>query len=51
MSFMAERAHARKAVVVDGASHASMISHPHRVAGSIEDAAWAEADRGACGGK
>jgi pimeloyl-ACP methyl ester carboxylesterase len=41
MKFMAERAHARKAVVVDGASHALMISHPAEVAALIEDAARA----------
>jgi pimeloyl-ACP methyl ester carboxylesterase len=39
MKFMAERAHARKTVVVEGASHVVMISHPHEVAALIEDAA------------
>jgi pimeloyl-ACP methyl ester carboxylesterase len=39
MKFMAERAHARKTVVVEGASHVVMISHPHEVASLIEDAA------------
>jgi pimeloyl-ACP methyl ester carboxylesterase len=38
---MAERAHARKTVVIDGASHALMISQPERVASFIEDAALA----------
>ena len=39
MKFMAERAHARKAVVVGGASHAVMVSHPGEVAALIEAAA------------
>jgi pimeloyl-ACP methyl ester carboxylesterase len=39
MKFMAERAHARKAVVVEGASHAVMVSHPGEVAALIEAAA------------
>jgi len=39
MKFMAERAHARKTVVVEGASHAVMVSHPNEVASLIEDAA------------
>lgn len=39
MAFMAERAHARKVEVVPGASHVVMISHPHEVAGLIEEAA------------
>jgi len=38
-TFMAERAHPRKTVVVKGASHVVMISHPKEVAGVIEDAA------------
>jgi pimeloyl-ACP methyl ester carboxylesterase len=38
---MAERAHARKTVVLDGASHALMVSHPDKVASLIEDAARA----------
>jgi pimeloyl-ACP methyl ester carboxylesterase len=42
MKFMAERAHARKTVVLDGASHALMISHPDQVASLIEDAASAK---------
>jgi pimeloyl-ACP methyl ester carboxylesterase len=42
MAFMAERAGARKAVVVDGASHALMVSHPHEVAALIEEAASEE---------
>jgi pimeloyl-ACP methyl ester carboxylesterase len=41
MSFMAERAHAAKAVVIEGASHALMVSHPNEVAALIEDAASA----------
>lgn len=39
MQFMAERAHARKTVVVPGASHVVMLSHPAEVAALIEDAA------------
>lgn len=39
MRFMAERAHARETVVVQGASHAVMLSHPDAVAALIEDAA------------
>jgi pimeloyl-ACP methyl ester carboxylesterase len=39
LKFMAERAHAREVVVVDGASHAVMVSHPAEVAALIEDAA------------
>ncbi|CDX17522.1 Alpha/beta hydrolase fold protein [Mesorhizobium sp. ORS 3324] len=41
MKFMAERAHAVKTVVVEGASHAVMVSHPDEVAALIEDAASA----------
>lgn len=41
MKFMAGRAHARKAVALDGASHAVMVSHPAEVAALIEDAAKA----------
>ncbi len=37
--FMAERAHARKTVAVEGGSHALMVSHPDQVAALIEDAA------------
>lgn len=39
MQFMAERAHARTTIVVEGASHALMVSHPDRVAALIEQAA------------
>lgn len=39
MSFMAQRANARETVVVDGASHVVMVSHPDAVAALIEDAA------------
>jgi pimeloyl-ACP methyl ester carboxylesterase len=39
MKFMAERAHAKKTVVVDGASHALMVSHPVEVSALIEEAA------------
>ena len=39
MAFMAERAHARKTVVVTGGSHVTLISHPHEVAALIEAAA------------
>lgn len=42
MAFMADRAHARKTVVVPGASHLVMVSHPHEVAALIEDAANAK---------
>ncbi|MDP5277456.1 alpha/beta hydrolase [Sphingomonas sp. DG1-23] len=42
MKFMAERARARKTVVVEGASHALMLSHPEQVAALIEEAASAE---------
>ena len=42
MAFMAERAHARKVVVVPGASHVVMVSHPHEVATLIEEAASAQ---------
>ena len=42
MRFMAERAHAVKTVVVEGASHALMVSHPGEVAALIEDAASAQ---------
>lgn len=43
MKFMAERAHAVKSVVVEGASHAVMVSHPDEVAMIIEEAASATA--------
>ncbi len=39
MQWMADRAHAREVVVVPGASHVVMISHPHEVAKLIEAAA------------
>ncbi|NIJ21641.1 pimeloyl-ACP methyl ester carboxylesterase [Sphingomonas naasensis] len=42
MKFMAERAHARKTVVIEGASHALMLSHPGKVVALIEDAASAK---------
>lgn len=41
MAFMAERAHARKTMAIEGASHALMVSHPDQVAAFIEDAARA----------
>ncbi len=41
LKFMAERAGARKTVVVDGASHVVMLSHPDKVASLIEEAASA----------
>jgi pimeloyl-ACP methyl ester carboxylesterase len=39
MAFMGDRAKARKTVVIEGASHAIMISHPREVAALIETAA------------
>jgi len=39
MDFMAERARARKTVIIEGASHALMVSHPVEVASLIQDAA------------
>lgn len=39
MKFMAERARSRKAIAVEKASHALMVSHPAEVAALIEDAA------------
>ena len=39
--FMAERAHARKTVAVEGGSHALMVSHPDKVVALIEEAASA----------
>ncbi|HWU81187.1 MAG TPA: alpha/beta hydrolase, partial [Caulobacter sp.] len=39
MTWMAERAHAKQVVVVPGASHVVMISHPHTVSTLIEAAA------------
>ncbi|WNL44272.1 alpha/beta hydrolase [Dyella sp. BiH032] len=41
MAFMAMRAHARDVVVVKGASHVVMVSHPDAVARLIEEAAKA----------
>jgi len=41
MAFMAERAGARESRVVEGASHALMVSHPAEVAAMIETAAEA----------
>lgn len=42
IDFMAKRANARKAIEIEGASHALMVSHPHEVASLIEEAASAE---------
>jgi pimeloyl-ACP methyl ester carboxylesterase len=42
MAFMAQRAHARNVVVVKGASHVVMVSHPDAVARLIEEAASAK---------
>jgi len=39
MSFMAERARAKRTVVVKDASHVVMVSHPHEVAELIREAA------------
>ncbi len=41
LAFMAARAHSRQAVVVSGASHVVMVSHPVDVARLIERAALA----------
>jgi pimeloyl-ACP methyl ester carboxylesterase len=41
LAFMAQRAHAKKTVVVAGASHVVMVSHPREVADLIEEAAKA----------
>jgi pimeloyl-ACP methyl ester carboxylesterase len=41
LGFMAERAHSKQTVVVNGASHVVMISHPRAVAELIEKAAAA----------
>lgn len=41
-AFMAERADARRTVVVEGASHVVMVSHPAKVARLIEEAATAK---------
>lgn len=42
MKFMAERARSRKVVVIEGASHAVMVSHPSEVTALIETAASGE---------
>lgn len=42
MAFMAKRAHAKDVVVVKGASHVVMVSHPKEVARLIEEAATAK---------
>jgi pimeloyl-ACP methyl ester carboxylesterase len=42
LKFMADRAHARETVVIDGASHVVMVSHPDAVAAVIEKAATAK---------
>jgi pimeloyl-ACP methyl ester carboxylesterase len=39
LAWLAERAKSRKTVVVNGASHVVMVSHPKQVASLIEDAA------------
>jgi pimeloyl-ACP methyl ester carboxylesterase len=39
MAFMAERAHSKQTVVIKGASHVVMVSHPKAVADLIEKAA------------
>ncbi len=41
-AFMARRAHSRKTVVIKGASHVVMVSHPAEVAALIEQAAQAK---------
>jgi len=41
MSFMAKRSHAVKTMVIEGASHALMVSHPREIASFIEEAASA----------
>jgi pimeloyl-ACP methyl ester carboxylesterase len=42
LAFMADRAHARQTIVVKGASHVVMVSHPKTVAKLIEAAAEAK---------
>jgi pimeloyl-ACP methyl ester carboxylesterase len=42
IGWMAERAHSKETVVVKGASHVVMVSHPDKVAKIIEDAAKAK---------
>jgi pimeloyl-ACP methyl ester carboxylesterase len=44
LDFMAKRANARETVVVKGASHVVMVSHPASIARIIENAARAAAD-------
>lgn len=39
MRFMANRAHARKTIMIENGSHALMVSHPGEVASLIEEAA------------
>lgn len=39
MAFMAQRAHSRRTVAIDGASHVVMVSHPEEVAALIAEAA------------
>lgn len=41
-AFMAERAHSHKTVVIKGASHVVMVSHPAEVAALVEQAAQAK---------
>jgi len=41
-AFMAKRAHSRRTVVIEGASHVVMVSHPAEVAALIEQAARAK---------
>ncbi|MGP1386435.1 MAG: alpha/beta fold hydrolase [Thainema sp.] len=47
LSFMAEQANSNEAVVVKGASHVVMVSHPDAVAAVIEHAAMSPQDRSA----
>ena len=42
LAFLAQRAHAKQTVVVKGASHVVMVSHPKEVAQLIENAARAQ---------
>jgi pimeloyl-ACP methyl ester carboxylesterase len=42
MAFMAVRAKSRDTVVIDGASHVVMVSHPEQVASLIKKAAGAK---------
>lgn len=41
-AFMAERAHARETVAIEGASHVVMVSHPETVTTVIRNAAVAK---------